>query len=521
MKRFMAERLAERLTERKWNKWWQLPSRLHTRLTLILLALFLITAATSLGVVLWSSGLYYQEITQRLNSNLAMYIAQRTPLIVDGKVNQDAMVQLANQAMIINPIAEVYLLDNAGHILSHALPKDAVTRTQVDLSPIQAFIGSHARLPIKGDDPRHNDRRRVFSAYPIVDQGQRVGYLYVLLGGEIYQTLADTLQGSYILRTSIALVILVAFFSFGAATVLFARLTRPLRKLASDADQVQQSELYPARFDNRRDDEMVRLRAAFDAMQTRIKEQMERLQETDNLRRELISNVSHDLRTPLASMQGYLETLLLKENRLDSEARKRYLLIAWKHTQRLTRLVTELFELSKLDAGRVVPHFEHFSLAELLQDVAQKFQLEAEQKQIVIGIEGSDGLYPVYADIALIERVLENLVTNALRYTPEGGRVNLNLVRSENEVLVNIADSGKGIASEDLPNIFERYYQGKNTSEHVKLQENTPDLINETRSGLGLAIVKRILELHGSKIEVISNPLSGTCFVFPLPAQAA
>src|SRR5690606_8831381 len=135
--------------------------------------------------------------------------------------------------------------------------------------------------------------------------------------------------------------------------------------------------------------------------------------------------VPHDLRTPLSSMQGYLE--MLTRPAITLEERKTYMDIAVKHCRRLTQLVKELFELSKFDAGRVMPELENFSLAELLQDVVQKYSLPAQQKQISLSAPKTDQLYMVNADIALIERVLENLIDNALRYTPENGSVELTL----------------------------------------------------------------------------------------------
>ena len=133
-------------------------------------------------------------------------------------------------------------------------------------------------------------------------------------------------------------------------------------------------------------DEIGQLRVAFSGMANKIREQFEGLEETDRLRRELVSNVSHDLRTPLASIHGYVDTLLLKNNSLSEEERLRYLEITRKHTLRLGRLIGDLFELSKLDSTSIKPALESFSLAELLQDVTQEFELEAEKKGIHIEV---------------------------------------------------------------------------------------------------------------------------------------
>lgn len=194
-------------------------------------------------------------------------------------------------------------------------------------------------------------------------------------------------------------------------------------------------------------------------------------------------------------------------SQLSEEDRKSYVDIAFKHCRRMTQLVKELFELSKLDAGRVIPNFENFSIAELLQDVIQKYSLAAIKKGIVIDTPAISQLFMVNADICLIERVLENLIDNALRYTPEGGRIQFSLQQKESDVEIGIKDSGIGLTDEDLPHIFERYYSAQ-----------TPTAYHQNSTGLGLAIVKRILELHRSVIQVESQLHKGTEFRFPLPA---
>ncbi len=293
---------------------------------------------------------------------------------------------------------------------------------------------------------------------------------------------------------------------------MFGLLTRRLRRLTGDVRKFTESDFDPAAAVYRSPadgDEIDQLGAAFAAMAARIREQFETLKETDRLRRELISNVSHDLRTPLASMQGYVETLLIKGDSLAEEERKRYLHITRKHAQRLARLVGDLFELSKLDAS-VRPSFETFSLAELLQDITQEFELEATRKDIDIDIEAPTEGTAVFADIGLIQRVLENLLRNALRFTPTGGRVTISVTSKPDGVAVAVADTGCGISEDDLPRIFDRFYRTEQGEE-----------ARSSSAGLGLAIVKRILDLHGSRITVASEINQGTRFEFDLRTDRA
>lgn len=486
-------------------------SNLCARLALAFVGLFLMLGLAFLALTNWSNNRYYEEVTQNLNQSLAMYIVQRAPLIHNNVINQTAMNELATLVMTVNPIVEVYLLDANGKVLAHTLPADTVVRTHVSLQPIQDVLAKKNPFPILGENPRERNGERVFSAWPVVDDNKLAGYLYVILGGKNVQSLSDSLRGSYILKQSLAGLGVILLFAIVSALLIFGVLTNPLRKLARQMDNFQQQELQSMTIKKPAtvtaiSDEIAYLSSAFTAMRYRIHEQMQKLEETDRLRRELISNVSHDLRTPLSSMQGYLE--MLTRTSTTEKDRQNFMDVALKHCRRLTQLVKELFELSKLDAGREAPALENFSLAELLQDVVQKYSLFAQQKGISVKAPYTDQLYMVNADIALIERVLENLIDNALRYTTENGQVEITLTQKTNCVEVGIQDTGIGLSAEDIPHIFERYYRAQKSIEH-----------NHQSTGLGLAIVKRILELHGSVIRVESKLNEGTRFEFPLPAQ--
>jgi two-component system, OmpR family, sensor kinase len=230
------------------------------------------------------------------------------------------------------------------------------------------------------------------------------------------------------------------------------------------------------------------------------------LKQTDASRRELVANVSHDLRTPLATLHGYLETLLIKEGRLTAAEQRSFLDIAVRQSERLRRRVEELFELAKLDANYDQVDRELFSLAELVQDVSQKFALLVDGKGIALHTQLQKDVPFIQADIALIERALENLLQNALRFTPEHGSITIALTYDGTAVTVRVQDTGCGIPSEHLPHIFDRFYRAD--------QERRGD-----GAGLGLAITKRIVELHGGSIEATSTPNIGTSISFRLPIR--
>ena len=300
-------------------------------------------------------------------------------------------------------------------------------------------------------------------------------------------------------------------FALITGLLLFAYLTRRLKRLANAMDSFDMTQTASrlqsiVREDGQHGDEIDRLAFTFRQLVERIQIQMENLKQADRLRRELVANVSHDLRTPLATLQGYVETLLLKNKSLTEKDRKLHLEIAIQHCQRLSNLVDELFELAKLDSREIEVQSEPFNINELAHDVVQKFNLLAEERQITIQIDHNPQLPFVNADIAMIERVIENLLDNAVRHTSPGGSIRLTFSAQNGDISVCVIDTGCGIAEEDLPHIFDRFYHRDRTQAS-----------KAGYSGLGLAIAKRILELHNKNIRVESKAGAGTTFTFFLP----
>jgi signal transduction histidine kinase len=489
--------------------------RLHYKLSAAMLIIVLLLGAAFYAIDRYSVRLYYEELSQRLNASLAMYVANAGPLMEGGEVDREALEELANRAMVINPTAEIYLVAPGGEILGHALPPDDVLASRVDTGPIRDLIAEAAPLPIKGVDPRNPGSRKIFSAFPVTDPVEPehlAGYLYVVLGGSQYETVAAQVAGSDRQRMLAAGMLLLVLAAFGAGAGLFAYLTRRLRRLTGEVSAFTTSRFdagSPVAAADQPHDEIDQLRNACHYMANTIQQQLSALQEDDRLRRELVTNVSHDLRTPLASMQGYIETLIIKDDALDAATRRQYLEIARRHATHLNRLIQGLFELAMLDSRSVAPQFERFLLPELIHDVAQEFELQARDANVTLEVSPPDESVAVYADISLIQRVLENLVGNALKYTPAGGKVSISVQRSAAAVGVSVADTGRGIAEDALPHIFDRFYRA---DQHDERADNS--------MGLGLAITKRILELHSSEISVVSNDRQGTRFHFDLPVEA-
>ena len=488
---------------------------LYARMSAVLVGVLCATGVLYIAITLYSTRLYQEQVEQKLNRTLAHNLVTEKGLTLrDGKFDKTLLKEIFSTYMAVNPSIEVYLLNRRGRILAYSAPPGKVKRTRVDLKPVYRFLDHEDMLPIVGDDPRNPAGRKIFSVAPIGPAVDPDGYLYVILGGEQLDSAAALLQSNLIGRLSVTTVIASLTLGVLFGLVLFHLLTRRLRRLDSAMAAFQASDFEDptaARtLDLDSQDEVGRLGSTFQQMAERITAQVQALKQTDSLRRELVANVSHDLRTPIASLQGYLETLLLKDGTLSPEEKRHYVEVAIRHSERLGQLVTELFELAKLDSGQTRVNREAFALGDLVQDVAMKFQLQAEHKDVALSADVPGELPLVHADIALIERVLENLLDNALRHTLPGGKVQVSLQHSGSRVGVKVDDNGAGIDDQDLPHLFDRFYQ----AHHGKGEA-------AGTAGLGLAIAKRILDLHDSPIRVASRPEAGTCFAFHLPVAPA
>ena len=240
----------------------------------------------------------------------------------------------------------------------------------------------------------------------------------------------------------------------------------------------------------------------------KLAESNDKLKEIDTLRREMIANISHDLRTPLTNLSGYLETLYLRRHNMTMDERERFLTIAQSESARLKKMIEDLFELSKLESNAINLTIEFFPIAELLQDVITKYAVICETKSIQITANLSENTPWVKADLKLVDRVFQNLLDNAVRHNAPlngdekvSGQIKLHIQVIEPKLVIRISNTSKTIDPPVLPLLFDRYFK-TSTSEHS--------------TGLGLAIAQKIVNLHGCEI-VASSENGWTAFEFGLP----
>ena len=454
-----------------------------------------------------------QSTQQNLNQHLAAQLVSDNKIVHDGHIDEKALKDTFMRYMTINPSIEIYYLDLKGKILSYSAEPGKVKRESVSLLPIKEFINGSKVYPLLGDDPRDHDRLKAFSVTPIPNEKNQQGYLYVVLQGEEFAAAYEQQTQNTILTLSFMVLAGSLFIGLLFGLFVFNRLTLRLKKLQNNVKcfaegDFQKPDIFHQSLTTQHvDDEIAQLQQHIATMGQHIAQQWNALKQQDKLRRDMVANISHDLRTPLAALQGYLETIALKGNAFDEADTSNYLSIAIKQIQRLQKLIDNLFELAKLDAQEHTPEFEAFSIKELIYDVANKFAMQADEKNIAIEIDTHNDNPLVMADIGLIERVLDNLLNNAIHYSPNDSKITIRLIFTEdNLVRVLVCDNGPGINDQQQQLIFERFHQA-----------HSPDRSNG-HAGLGLAIVKKIIELHRQNIWVESQPGKGSVFNFTLAA---
>jgi signal transduction histidine kinase len=486
---------------------------LWQRLALLFAALLLASFAAAAWLQMGQSMRQGQQVEQQLFRHLAGHVAGEIAR-AGGTASPSALSSVAQRLQATNPGVDLYLLDTEGRILSRFPGSQPLQRPAVDVEPIARFFEETTGI-VLGDDPLSTEGRKVFSAaaLPPGPDAESSGFVYVVLQGSAYDMAAALAGRSGALQVALWSIGLVTPLALLAGLLAFREVARPIVHLTREVEGWSRAEVVPPPTDVEGApgpvrpvrDEIAILRAAFEELGRSNARHRHSLIQLDQQRREWIATISHDLRTPLASMRGYLETVLLQGESLGAAQREKYLQTALSQAQRLSRLAEELLELARLELGAVKPKLEVFSMVELAQDVMHKLALSAASHGQALVPEFSGGAQPVLGDIGMIERVLTNLLDNAIRHTPSGGEIRVRLQPVGALLRVEVIDSGPGIPPDRRPDLFAH-------------RLSRPP--NQHGGGLGLAIVKQILQLHGRDIELRDAPGGGAAFAFLLPCAS-
>jgi signal transduction histidine kinase len=296
-------------------------------------------------------------------------------------------------------------------------------------------------------------------------------------------------------------------FGLAAAVAISLLLSRtllsPVQGMTEAAEAMAEGD-FSRKIPVESEDEIGTLSRTFNTMASQLEATLFELTQAEQLRRDFVANVSHELRTPLTSVRTYAETIADTPD-LPDETREEFLRVILNESDRMTKIVSDLLDLSRLDSGKGLD-FDVFSIEKSVRDVYDAIRPIVEKRGQSIDIELHWGMPDIRGDKARIEQVLMNIMTNAMKYTPEGGAILISCGVAGKNVWVKIADTGVGIPEDDLPHVFDRFYR----VDKARSRESGG-------TGLGLSIAKEIIERHGGIITVTSEIGRGSAFTVSLP----
>jgi signal transduction histidine kinase len=473
----------------------------------ILLLIFTLITVLSLSFILiayLSVIHYYQASTQLLNKDVAAHIAKFTSPFDKGGLNKQKADSVFYNAMVISPSVEVYFLDTGGRVIYfHGAPGE-VRQPVISLESIREYLNHNGQVYVKGPDPRDPSDPKIFSAATVQNNSGIIGYIYVILGSTEYRSVTNVIFKSHApgLLLEIFLFILLATI---VLTLLYVnRLERNFRKLIQVLRKFESGDL-EARFQENDKNELTPVTHAFNKMAGMLVYNIDKLKRAEVERKDFTTNISHDLRTPLAIARGYAETLSLnlENNKVSQLENKGYSKLIISNIQTVEHMVQQLLDLSKMESAGMKLQEQPFVFSEIVQEFIHSLSLTAREKKITIKCVDCENAAWIHADIHMMERVVQNLLTNALKFTPENGQILIQLKNQHNEVIFEISNLGEPMTDTLLAWLNDNKSDASNTRPHGH--------------GLGLVIVKTILQLHHFSMEAGFIDGIGNRIIFRMP----
>ncbi len=512
------------------------------------LTVFLTGLATAIGVIV-TVVIAFQRFDhetnfQRADAFLSRVVALHDDLLAQRERNPDEFGAFLRNLLLYEPDTQLYLLDADGTVLATTTtlqPGFKISMTPVREATAAAASGDRRTAAyVMGEDPLYMEADAVVAARALQRAVIRPstaaqGYLYLVCSKGGQQASRWALLRSSLASPALASVAAVILLSTALAAWIIVTVTRPLRVLSDDmaaaartgfggnASMLSASATASAAAAGSTD-EFSRLRGGLNTMLATLHMQWDELRRLDNFRRESVSNLSHDLRSPLTATVACLETL---ERRWQADADAgassasstpdtrsaedlRLVAVALRNTHNAARMVRSLGDLALLDEPEFKLRPTRLDLSEVLDDITRRFADRAAVRGVALRFDQVGSAPPVaQVDVELFERAIANLLDNALKFTPAGQRIEVGAEHCGSRVRVTVADSGAGIRPTDLPQLFDRLYQSR---------VGTAPATSEEGKGLGLAIVKRICELHRGSVSVTSESGTGTVVTIELPA---
>ena len=383
-----------------------------------------------------------------------------------------------------------YILSKSGEYIIGSGSRDSM-KHMVSPNVMKAMNGENGSMGDPGAD-------YMDVALP-VSEGH--GYIIWVLDNKAEsEALADKLVDIIIVALGAGLVISVLL-----SMILAKALVTPITNLTHAAERVAGGD-----FDNKPEsgarDEIGTLTTTFNNMADQLENTLDTLRRSESMRREFVANVSHELRTPITSIRSYAETLSDNMGMMPEDMEKEFLGVIVNESDRMTKIVQDLLTLSRFDAGSIEFKFEEFSFEKSVRDVYNAMALEAQRchHAFILDIKSDPGV--IYGDRARLEQVIMNFVSNAIKYTSNGGRIVISAGKEDDVVWVSVRDNGIGIPKEDVDKVFERFYR----VDKARSRESGG-------TGLGLSIASEIVNRHNGKIDLQSRIGKGTTITMSLP----
>ncbi|WP_394203971.1 sensor histidine kinase [Shewanella waksmanii] len=445
-----------------------------------------------------------QLVQQSLHQELASHMAHINPLLSQGVTSDAALKEAFHDFMLLGPSFEIYTLDLNGNVIAYDAKEEKIKRQQIDVAPIQQFLAA-ASLPILSQDPRSNDNDKIFSVTELqTPSGNKTGYLYVIIGGELFDSWQSLTSKQQQLTHWASGAVISFIFAMTLFVLLIRYFTRPtdqlakrLRQLSKDgqqAMQLTQKKHAPKEIKALTDD--------INQLLNRVHQQHRDLANQQQARQEFMLHLSHDLKTPLTSLQGYIDTwLLLPEHKQDRELIE----IAARSGEQLQQLLSQILQLTALENGQIQVHKQVVNLLQLLNDLKLQFAPRATKQNVELNFNADPQLM-INSDPQLLTRVLNNLIDNAIRYTPKGGFINISLTQQQEQLWLHISDNGSGMHKHELNALK----QLSSSQARLESADSLPQL------GVGLAIVRQLVALLEYDIQIDSNPGKGSTFKLAL-----
>lgn len=500
----------------------------------IALTIFLTGLITAIGVITTVAVAFqrfeHESAYDRANAFLGRAVALHDDLLDLQARDPGGLLALLRNLLLYEPHTQLYLLDAQGEVLASTGRMTLAPGFRVNMAPVRMAATAavdRKRLPyVMGDDPEYMSGDAVIAARALKrsvihrPQEGAEGFIYLVCRPQALQSGRLELFRSTLAGPALASVVALIVLTTLLAAWIIATVTRPLRVLSDEVAQAArdgfegaaqaQRDAEPVRGH----DEFARLRSGFRALLSKLGAQWDQLRRLDHFRREGVSNLSHDLRSPLTATTACLETLDARWDGDRSRVQDRELIqVALRNTRNAAQLVRSLGDLAFLDEPTYRLQTTQLDLGEALDDITMRFAGRAAQLGVTLeSVHDPAAAVPfAVVDVQLFERAVANLVDNALKFTPQGGWIRLGATVDGDEVCVTVADTGAGIAAAEQAHLFDRFYQARHHAGPAG---------GEGGRGLGLAIVKRIAELHGGRLQVRSALGQGTTVTLHLPLRA-